>query len=210
MIRCRRDKRVKPVDGLTGLKGRVHRRLKRTIQDVPFAGKRCYVEIEYAQVALGPSSARVEQLEFVDTRCRVTRRYARMISGLCRHMSLCVVSRYTGIRWESVKEIDKQYLKETLPAQDPGSLTGLRYLGVDEVARAKGHDYLTLVYDLERGDLLWVGVGRTAQALETFLDALTPETAEGIEAVAMDMGLAYQSAVKKTYPTQILSLTAST
>lgn len=66
------------------------------------------------------------------------------------------------------------------------------------------------MYDLERGDLLWVGVGRTAQALETFLDALTPETAEGIEAVAMDMGLAYQSAVKKTYPTQILSLTAST
>ena len=28
---------------------------------------------------------------------------------------------------------------ETLPALDPAQLTGLEYIGVDEVARAKGH-----------------------------------------------------------------------
>jgi len=30
-------------------------------------------------------------------------------------------------------------------------------LAIDEVSRRKGHHYLTVVYDLERGVLLWVG-----------------------------------------------------
>lgn len=33
----------------------------------------------------------------------------------------------------------------------PQNVTGVRYLGINETARAKGHDYLTLVYDLETG-----------------------------------------------------------
>jgi transposase len=55
-------------------------------------------------------------------------------------------------------------------------LTGIRYLGVDEVARAKGHDYVTLVYDLTPGErcgrILWVKEGRDAATLLEFLDAL--------------------------------------
>ncbi|MFT5211280.1 MAG: transposase, partial [Flavobacterium sp.] len=38
-----------------------------------------------------------------------------MISGLCRHMSIQAVSRHLGIRWETVKNIDKAYLEESLP-----------------------------------------------------------------------------------------------
>jgi hypothetical protein len=38
---------------------------------------------------------------------------------------------------------------------------GLEYIGVDEVARAKGHDYMTVVYDMVGGHLIWVEAGRT-------------------------------------------------
>ena len=76
----------------------------------------------------------------------------------------------------------------------------MEYIGVDEVARAKGHDYVTVVYDLGSGALLWVHEGRTSSVLGQFLDALNEETANGIKAVAMDMGLAYQCAVKQWLP----------
>ena len=83
--------------------------------------------------------------------CRFTRRFCRMISGLCRYMSIQAVSRHLGLRWETVKNIDRAYLEESLPALDPTQLTGLKYLGVDEVARAKGHDYMTVIYDMVEG-----------------------------------------------------------
>ncbi len=72
----------------------------------------------------------------------------------------------------------------------PSDLEGLEYIGVDEVARARGHDYVTVVYDLGSGDLLWVHEGRTAAVLGKFLSALDEGCAKGIKAVAMDMGLA--------------------
>ena len=50
-----------------------------------------------------------------------------------------------------MKNIDKAYLADTIPALDPTHLADLKYLGVDEVARAKGHDYMTVIYDRWRG-----------------------------------------------------------
>lgn len=96
--------------------------------------------------------------------------------------------------------MDKTHLEATLPALDPSSLTGILYLGVDEVARAKGHDYMTVVYDMDTGVLLWVEKGRTADVFGQFLKALPQPTADGIKAVAMDMGPAYQSAVRQHLP----------
>jgi len=41
----------------------------------------------------------------------------------------------------------------------------LHVIGIDEVSRAKGQRYLTLVYDLARGQLVWVGENRDARFL---------------------------------------------
>ncbi|MCK5356722.1 MAG: ISL3 family transposase [Methyloprofundus sp.] len=139
-------------------------------------------------------------LRFVDKGSRYTKRFCRLVSGLCRHMSIQTVSRHLGIRWETVKKMDKYYLESSLPALDPSQLTGLKYIGVDEVARAKGHDYMTVVYDMVEGHLIWVEAGRTAEVFSGFLKQLPEETATNIEAVAMDMGPAYQKSVRDCLP----------
>lgn len=43
--------------------------------------------------------------------------------------------------------MDKFYLESTLLALNPSQFQDLKYLGVDEVARAKGQDYMTVIYD---------------------------------------------------------------
>ena len=91
-------------------------------------------------------------------------------------------------------------LTRDLPALDPGALTGLRHLGVDEVARAKGQDYLTIVYDLDSGDRVWVTEGRRKADLIAFFDRLDEPVAQGIEAVAMDMWKPFESAVRESLP----------
>lgn len=201
---CDRDKRRRPVDHRTGRRGAVNRLLRRTIMDVPMGGYPCEIEIEYAETFLSPGHVRVEALSFVSPKARVTRRYARLIAGMARHMPISTVARHTGLSWDSVKAIERAHLAETIPIPDPRTLAGIRYLGVDEVARAKGQSYFTLVYDLSPGAnygrILWVKEGRESAVLLEFLDALAEECAAGIEAVALDMGPAYIAAVMESLP----------
>lgn len=142
----------------------------------------------------------LETVDFVDKGSRYTQRFCQLVSGLCRHMSISTVARHLSLRWETVKKMDKRYLESTLPALDPSLLSGIRYIGVDEVARAKGHDYMTVIYDMDSGHLIGVERGRTAEVLAGFLKRLPPETACKIEAVALDMGPSYQKAVRECLP----------
>ena len=199
-ILCQRDKRRKAIDPLTGRKGTVNRYVKRQVRDIPFMGYPCYVEIELAQVIISKNERRIETCDFVDKGCRLTQRFCHLISGLCRHMSIQAVSRHLNIRWETIKNIDKAYLEKTLPALEPEQLKDLKYIGVDEVARAKGHDYMTVIYDMVEGHLIGVETGRTADVFSAFLKRIPKETAEKIEAVAMDMSPSYQKSVREVLP----------
>ena len=50
------------------------------------------------------------------------------------------------------------------------------------------------------GQLIWVEAGRTSDVFSIFLKQLSPECASIIEAVAMDMGPAYQKSVRDNLP----------
>ena len=203
-IICDRDRRCRPVDHRTGMGGLINRYWRRTIRDVPLMGHPCEIEIEYMQTYLSPAHVRVEALSFVAPGARVTRRDARLIAGMARHMPISAVARHAGLSWDTVKAIECTHLAESIEIPQPQALVGIRYLGVDEVARAKGQNYFTLVYDLSPGErygrIVYIKEGREAKVFSDFLDLLSPECAAGIEAIAMDRGPAYISAAKKSLP----------
>jgi len=200
VIHCSRDKRRKVIDPLTGRHGTVNQYVRRQVTDLPLFGCRCVLDIELAQVWISKNERRLEKCDFVDKGCRYTKRFCHLVSGLCRHMSIQAVSRHLSVRWETVKNMDCHVLESTLPALDTSELTGLTMIGVDEVARARGHDYMTVIYDMVKGHLIGVLTGRTADVFAEFLKTLKPETAKGIKAVAMDMGPSYQKAVRECLP----------
>ena len=51
-------------------------------------------------------------------------------------------------------------------------LTGIKSIGVDEVARKRGHVYATLVYQIDEGKkrLLWIGKERKEDTLRSFFE----------------------------------------
>lgn len=199
-LTCSRNHRVRVLDPISGNPASINRYQRRTIRDLPLCGFDCYLEIELAQVVTSTGRRLLESTDFVDKGSRYTARFCRLVSGLCRHMSISTVSRHLNLRWGMVKDMDRFYLESTLPALDPSRLKDLKYIGVDEVARAKGHDYMTVIYNLVSGHLIGVETGRTADVLSGFLKRLPLETAANIEAVAMDMGPAYQKAVRDCLP----------
>lgn len=64
---------------------------------------------------------------------------------------------------------------------------------MDEIQYGRGHQYLTLVYQIEAGctRLLWVGKERTKASFERFFEKIGPQRAEQIEFVCSDMWKAY-------------------
>jgi transposase len=73
-------------------------------------------------------------------------------------------------------------------------------LGVDEKSVGSGQDYVTVVCDLERGSVEEVTEGNSCRSLQIYLDGLTSEQLEGIQAVAMDMAGGYINAVSGSVP----------
>lgn len=69
------------------------------------------------------------------------------------------------------------------------SLDTVRAIGVDEIQYGRGHQYLTLVYQIDAGlvRLLWIGKERTQESFEQFFTLIGPTLAAKIEFVCSDM-----------------------
>jgi transposase len=73
-------------------------------------------------------------------------------------------------------------------------------LGVDEKAVAKRHQYVTMVCDLDRATVEYIGDDRKKTSLAAYYESLTPKQLAGIEAVAMDMWEPYITSTLEHVP----------
>jgi len=141
---------------------------------------------------------RVEDLEFVDTNARVTRRLAAYAAELCKAgLSVEAVARHLELDPKTVKAIDKAALQAEFGKT---IYDGLKRLAIDEIAVKKGHNYMTVVLDYDTGRVVWMGKGRQNATIDAFFEAMPIEVREGIEAVAIDMWEPYINAVKRWCP----------
>ena len=76
----------------------------------------------------------------------------------------------------------------------------LRLLGVDEKAVGHGQTYATLVYDLDRSTVEYVGQDRKQESLDAYFLGLTPEQRSGIEGIALDMWDPFIHSIEKYVP----------
>jgi len=98
VIHCHRDRRFKAIDRQTKKVGTVNQYVRRQVRDIPFMGLPCVLNIELAQVRSNNQQRRIEACDFVDKGCRYSKRFCRLVSGLCRHMSIQAVARHLDIR----------------------------------------------------------------------------------------------------------------
>jgi transposase len=78
--------------------------------------------------------------------------------------------------------------------------TPIRHIGIDEKSFGKGHDYVTVLTDIDASRVLDVAPKGTQAAAEAVLQTLTVEQREEVVAVAADMLPAYANAVANQTP----------
>jgi transposase len=74
------------------------------------------------------------------------------------------------------------------------------YIGVDEKAVARRHQYVTLVCDLNRGTIEYLAENREKTSLDAYYASLSKKQLAGIQAVAMDMWDPYISSTLAHVP----------
>lgn len=125
-----------------------------------------------------------------------TRSFASQVLDLSKEMTMLAVSKYLGVSWKIIKEIQKNRL---LRKYSRPNLKNISEIGIDEICIGKGHRYMTVVIDLATGIVVYMSEGKSADSLIAFWKRLKRAKAR-IKAVAMDMGRAYISSVTKNLP----------
>jgi len=99
------------------------------------------------------------------------------------------------VGWDLVKDIFKAHLARRLERRP---LRAVRYIAIDEFSVQKGHRYMSLVVDLESGEILYAHEGKDAAAVIPFMELLKQAGAP-LRAVAIDMSEAFANAVRSVY-----------
>lgn len=107
------------------------------------------------------------------------------------------VCRLLGITWDEAWGVMQRAVAR---GQQRKPAAVVRHVGVDEKAFRKGQSYVTVVCDLDRAKVEYVGDDRRKESLAQYYGSLTPQQREGIEAVAMDMWEPYVQATLEAVP----------
>lgn len=75
-----------------------------------------------------------------------------------------------------------------------------KYIAIDEFAILKGHKYDTVVLDLELGEAIWIGIGRSKESFRSFFTKKNIQYLSDVKAIAVDMNVAYNQLVKQYLP----------
>lgn len=169
------------------------RRIIKTARDLPISGNDVYLSCEMYNVKCPKCGIRREKLDFIDRYSRLTVRFETYIFELVSMSTVKNVADKFSMPWETVKNIDKKYLEARFKDIDYGDL---KQISINEIANKKGHDYLSVVMDLDTGRVVWVGEGRKEEDIDKFFQTLTEEQKNGINAVSIDMWPAYIKSVK--------------
>jgi len=127
---------------------------------------------------------------------RATRAHAVFLARWARRLSWSEVAEVFHTTWDNVYHSVKWVVDYGLEHRDLGGITAI---GIDEVQFRRGHQYLTLVYQIDAGcrRLLWIGKDRTARTLLRFFKMFGRERTARIRFVCSDMWRAYLKVIAR-------------
>lgn len=171
-------------------------RFQRTFKALPVGPRRQLIVLHgHEQVCRRCGSKLREPILFADGSRRYLKCFESFVVDLCRIAPIKHVARFLGVSWTFVKDVFKKHLRRRLKKR---SLKKVRYIAIDEFSIRKGHQYMTVILDLDTGRILHAAEGRGADAVIPFMRKLKAAGVE-LQAVAMDMWPAYSLGVREIF-----------
>jgi transposase len=168
----------------------------RIYEYVPLWGIRVYFRYSPRRVNCKKDGIHVEQVPWSEGKKRLTKSYQLFLACWAKRLSWKEVATVFRASWESVYRSVEWVVNYGLSHR---TWDNVKQIGIDEIAVFKGHKYLTMVYQLDKGlrRLLWCGEDRKTKTLLRFFREFGKERCGRLEFVCSDMWKPYLKVIKK-------------
>ncbi len=168
----------------------------RRFEFIPFWGFLVFFLYRMRRVNCRNCGVVVEQVPWGDGKHQLTRAYMLFLARWARKLSWKETAESFRTSWEKVCDAVEYVVTWGLEHR---TLAPIRAIGVDEIQYAKGHKYLTLVYqiDPDHTRLLWVGRERTIESFQGFFTLIGDQLASQIQFVCSDMWQPYLHVIRE-------------
>ncbi len=102
-----------------------------------------------------------------------------------------------SIDWSTAQNIMTRAVERGLERR---SLDEVSHVGIDEKSFRKGHDYVSVMTDIDGARVLEVTSGRTIQACDSLWKTLSESQKDQVQAVCMDMWQAFETSTENNVP----------
>ena len=139
---------------------------------------------------------KVERVPWAQGKSAMTTPYKWYLAKWARRMSWKEVAEAFHVSWDRVFEAVKYAVAWGLEHRDLENITSI---GVDEVQWHRGHQYQTVVYQIDEQQkrLLWIGPDRKAKTLLRFFRFLGKERTARLQFICSDMWRGYLKVIRK-------------
>lgn len=183
-----------------GRRGRIvsHSPEARAWEDIAVLGLRVILWYSPKEIACPTHGRAQEEIPWAAPYSRITYRSEWRICSLCQSMTQKAAARILCMAPSTLSDILHRIVTRVRSAHQ---VRGLKSLGVDEISYKKRHRYATLVYDLDRSRVVWVGEGKGRETIDRFFNAgLSAGQKRRIRWASCDMSRAYTEAIKTHCP----------
>lgn len=132
-------------------------------------------------------------------RSQFTLLFERFAIDVLRSTDVRNAARILRVSWDEAWTIKSRAVERGLARRRAAPKT-LTRVGVDEKSPGRGQAFFTVVCDLEAKTVEWVGDGRSAASLNEYWKGRSADELAAIEAIAMDMSMAYFSSAVTHVP----------
>lgn len=147
---------------------------------------------------------RQECIPFAAHLSRITHRLEYLLVHHCKAMTQKATAELLHLAPSTLSDLLHRVITRIRAGH---KIRGLRKIGIDEISFKKGHKYATIVYDLEKRCVLWVGEGKGRETIDRFFcEALSEHQRLAITEASCDMSETYIGAIKDHCPNATLTL----
>lgn len=137
------------------------------------------------------------QVPWSEDSSRFTALFEVLAINWMKQASISAVAKQLRLSWDEAAGIQERAVRRGLLRREAKPV---RYLGIDETSFRRGHNYVSVVSDLEKPRVLYVAADRRRESLDDFWTKQTPEQLRAVEGVAMDMWEPYIGSVTENLP----------
>lgn len=170
---------------------------ERSWRHLDSCGFATYLHARTPRVACPEHGVRQIRLPWAERHSRFTALFEAFAIDVLKESDVTGACRILGISWDEAWAVMERAVARG-QAQKCRRVPEL--IGVDEKAARKGHNYLTLVCDLQRGTVEHIADDRKKMSLDSYFETLSGKERAGIKAVATDMWEPYLLSIRQHLP----------